>query len=94
MQHLRDRAAGYPDDQPQPLFLPRVTPTPAACDKPSDNNNNASTAFPTKTMTIESAPTAQAAVRTWPCGFLAECGKDTFGQTINATSNAASVPWA
>lgn len=51
--------------------------------KPSDNNNNTdSTAFPTKTMTIV-CPYGAGGGTDLALQILAECGKDTFGQTIN-----------
>lgn len=51
--------------------------------KPSDNNNNTdSTAFPTKTMTIV-CPYGAGGGTDLALRILAECGKDTFGQTIN-----------
>ena len=58
--------------------------TLVACgSKPSDNNNNTdSTAFPTKTMTIV-CPYGAGGGTDLALQILAECGKDTFGQTIN-----------
>lgn len=58
--------------------------TLVACgSKPSDNNNNTdSTAFPTKTMTIV-CPYGAGGGTDLALRILAECGKDTFGQTIN-----------
>lgn len=69
--------------------------TLVACgSKPSDNNNNTdSTAFPTKTMTIV-CPYGAGGGTDLALRILAECGKDTFGQTINVenkTSGSGTV---
>ena len=57
--------------------------TLVACgSKPSDDNNTDSTAFPTKTMTIV-CPYGAGGGTDLALRILAECGKDTFGQTIN-----------